>query len=224
MQCTPRRWTQGINRSTYVSRAGPRGQDRDCTSRAVIRLSYEGRFVAVLDGLNIKPSSSKGLPCSPPRPVKHRIFQDLPRFVELDTASTIIPSSAGLWDDHQDQWLNIESCRCPPRSTRSSIDFLRRSRSTCPAMCCRAGSPQSQTTPSTRLRSSVPRTTREAVDAGLRIMRASAKAFSTDRCHPRSDAAHTGELPRRGCTVALIQFPWEPRGRATNASPVTPLS
>jgi hypothetical protein len=42
------------------------------------------------------------------------------------------------------------------------------------------------------------------VDAGLRIMRASAKAFSTDRCHPRSDAAHTGELPRRGCTVALI--------------------
>jgi hypothetical protein len=42
------------------------------------------------------------------------------------------------------------------------------------------------------------------VDAGLRIMRASAKAFSTGRCHPRSDTAHTGELPRRRCTVALI--------------------
>jgi len=61
-----------------------------------------------------------------------------------------------------------------------------------------------------------------AVDAGLGIMRASVKAFSTDRGHPRSDAAHAGELPRRGCTVALIQFPWEPRGRAATRAPSRP--
>lgn len=160
--------------------------------------------------------------CSQPRPAEHRIFQGDPRFVELHAVSTIIRSSAGLWDDHQDQWLNIESCRCPPRSTRSSIGFLRRSRSTCPAMCCRAGSPQNQTTASTRSRSSVPRTTREAVDAGLRTTRASAKAFSTDRCHPRSDAAHTGELRpgRRGALHPVL----ETRGAARRASPVTPLS
>jgi len=164
--------------------------------------------------------------CSQPRPAEHCIFQGLPRFVELHAGSAIIRSSAGLWVDHQDQWLNIESYRCPPRSTRSSIGFLRRSRSTCPAMCCRAGSPQNQTRASTRLRSSVPRTTREVVDAGLHTTRASAKAFSTDRWHHhRSDSAHTGELRtgRRGALHLFLEIGTAPRARARSRPCHEPL-